>query len=126
MSDTKRKKSVTAAPGVAAASLVAVATLFLGAGPAQADIDVTATPNPDGVTVVVYSLAPNPPGGLCTYTARPQGNPIGKPLPVTNVPFFLPQGGSQSIPFLSFQTGATWDITVDCPIGGVQYDWVVY
>lgn len=120
---TKRMRSRTAALGAAVA---APATLFLGAGTAQADIDVTATPNPDGVTVVVYSKAPNPPGGLCTYSARPQGNPIGKPLPATNVPFFLPQGGSQVIPFVSFATGATWDVTVDCPIGGVQYAWVVY
>lgn len=121
---TSRSRSVPAA--LCAAAALAAAPLFAGAGVAHADIDVIATPNPDGVTVDVHSKAPNPPGGLCTYSARPQGNPIGKPLPVTNVPFFLPPGGSQSIPFVSFQTGATWDVTVDCPIGGVQYAWVVY
>lgn len=124
MSTAINKKTSTAALAAAAAGS---ASLFLGAGTAQAAIDVQAIPNPGSVTVVVKSLNPNAPSGWCTYSARAQGNPIGKPLPAVNVPFFLPEFGSQVIPFVSFATGSTWDVTVDCPAdGGTQFDTVTY
>lgn len=105
-----------------AAALAAPAVLFLGAGAAHADIFVQANSAPGGVDVTVSSWAGGSPsiGGWCTYTSTVQGNPIGKPVPAINVPFFLGplagQPGNQArLWFPSYPTGSTWDISVTCP-----------
>ena len=83
------------------AAVAAPAALFLGAGTAQADVRANAIPGAGGVTVVIQSLPPAAPSGQCTYTARAQGDPIGKPAPAINVPFFLPPNGDAALWFPS-------------------------
>ena len=108
------------------AAVAAPAALFLGAGTAQADVRANAIPGAGGVTVVIQSLPPAAPSGQCTYTARAQGDPIGKPAPAINVPFFLPPNGDAALWFPSFPTDSIWDITVSCPVGGTQHTFTRY
>lgn len=120
--------SVFAKLGVLAAAVAAPASLFLGAGTAQADIWASAMSAPGGVDVLIHSpdLPADAPSGWCTYTSTVRGNPIGKPLPAINVPFYLREGGAARLWFPSFPTGSTWDITVNCPNTGPQFTTVVW
>lgn len=113
---------------VMAAVVAAPVALFVGAGTAQADISASARSAPGGLDVLVNSFNGNglAPGGWCTFTSRVQGNPIGKPLPATNVPFFLETGGQARLWFPSYPTGSTWDITVNCPGTGPQTTTLVW
>ncbi len=116
--------SVLAKLGAAAAAVAAPAMLFLGAGSAQAfDIQVPlavwGTSAPGGVDVHVQT-----PGdglsGWCTYSSFVRGNPIGKPWPAINIPFYLGPVGEVNqaqLWFPAWPTGSTWDTTVSCPNG---------
>jgi hypothetical protein len=108
------------------AAVAAPAALFLGAGTAQATARFDAIPTPGGVTVVIHSDQPDPPGGNCFYSARADGNPIGKPAPIANVPFFLPQGAEATLWFPSFPTDSLWTISVSCDTGGTQFGFARY
>ena len=113
--------------GVMAAAVAAPVTLFLGAGTAQADVWGSASSAPAGVDVSIFSFGnPDAPSGWCTFTSRVRGNPWGKPLPATDVPFFLPERGSARLWFPSYPTGSTWDVTVNCPNTGPQFTQVVW
>lgn len=114
--------------GVMAAAISVPAALFLSAGTAHADVWARAMAAPGGVDVLIHSPN-NPeeaPSGWCTYTSTVRGNPIGKPLPAINVPFYLQKGGGARLWFPSFPTGSTWDIKVDCPNTGPQFTQVVW
>jgi hypothetical protein len=116
MNTIQRKKSVTAALGAAIAAAAAPAILFAGAGSAQAAVDVHPTSDALGVTVNIQS---NGEYGWCRYTALHGIKPPGvvPPPPVLKVPFHLQQGGSHNLWFPSYQTGTTWNVTVECPNG---------
>ena len=116
--------SVLAKLGVAAAAVAAPAMLFLGAGSARAfgiqlPLAVWGTSAPGGVDVHIQT-----PGdrlsGWCTYSSFVRGNPIGKPLPAIDVPFYLGPVGEVNqaqLWFPAWPTGSTWDTTVSCPNG---------
>ena len=110
--------------GAAAASVAAPAMLFLGAGTAAAAgnaLDVWGTSAPGGVNVFVTTPADGL-SGWCTYSSFVRGNPIGKPLPAIDVPFYLGSVGgvnSALLWFPSYPTGSTWDTTVSCPNGAM-------
>ena len=113
--------------GAVAASTAAPAMLFLGAGTAEAfDINlplaVWGTSAPGGVNVFVTTPADGL-SGWCTYSSFVRGNPIGKPLPAIDVPFYLaPKPGRANTALLwfpSYPTGSTWDTTVSCPNGAM-------
>ncbi|MGD9618579.1 MAG: hypothetical protein AB7G47_12285 [Mycolicibacterium sp.] len=96
----------------------ATGALLLDAGIASADVGVRSVPAPGGVDVYVNSWHGNggpPMSGWCSYTSTVQGDPIGKPLPAINVPFFLPENGPARLWFPSFPTNSTWNIAVTCP-----------
>ncbi|MGD9618577.1 MAG: hypothetical protein AB7G47_12275 [Mycolicibacterium sp.] len=120
--------SILSKLAVMAAAAAAPATLFLGAGSAHADIWARAMAAPGGVDVLIHS--PNDPAdapsGWCTYSATARGNPIGKPLPAINVPFYLQPGGAARLWFPSYPTGSTWDVRVNCPNTGPQFTQVVW
>ena len=110
--------------GAAAASVAAPAMLFLGAGTAEAAgnaLAVWGTSAPGGVNVHVQTPADGL-SGWCTYSSFVRGNPIGKPLPAIDVPFYLGSVGgvnSALLWFPSYPTGSTWDTTVSCPNGAM-------
>ena len=106
--------------GAIIAALAAPATLFLGGGTAQADVGARVVPAPGGVDVFIWSWGVPTVSGWCTYTSTVRGNPIGKPLPALNVPFYLPENGDARLWFPSYPTGSTWDISITCPGGGGQ------
>ena len=114
---------------VMAALAAAPAALFLGAGTAQADVWARADSAPGGVDVWVGSF-PGAHGpqisGWCTFTSRVRGDPWGKPLPATDVPFFLPERDAARLWLPSYPTGSTWDVTVNCPNTGPQLTTVVW
>lgn len=122
MFTTQITKFIATTATVAAAP----AALYLGAGSAQAfpinfqpPLAVWTTSAPGGVDVHVQSPAAGL-SGWCTYSSFVRGNPIGKPLPAINVPFYLGSAGDvneATLWFPSYPTGATWDITVSCPNG---------
>ncbi len=122
--------SILAKLGAIAAAAVAPATLFLGAGTAQAAqgpwVSAFANSAPGGVDIHIFSNGNPQPGGLCSYTSIVQGTQWGKPLPAFNVPFHLQEGGEARLWFLSYPTGSTWDIWVNCPNTGTQYTTVVW
>ncbi len=123
--------SILAKLGAIAAAFAAPATLFLGAGSAQAGVWASANSAPGGVDVNIESFVGlndpgSAPGGWCTYTSTVQGNPWGKPLPAINVPFYLQEKGTARLWLPSYPTGATWDITVNCPNTGPQFTTVVW
>ena len=68
-----RKKAITTALGITAATVGAPAILLAGAGTAQAQANVWATTDALGITVNVDSWGPpaTASGGACTYTAIP-------------------------------------------------------
>jgi hypothetical protein len=113
-----------------AVAAAAPAALFLGAGSARADnILASARSAPGGVDVLIWAPAADPadaPSGWCTYTSTVRGNPIGKPLPAINVPFYLPASNSARLWFPSYPTGSTWDIKVSCPNSGPQFTSLVW
>ena len=102
------------------AAAAAPAILLLGAGTAQADVGARTVPAPGGVDVYVDSWGVPTVSGWCTYTSTVRGNPVGKPLPAINVPFFLPENGPARLWFPSYPTNSTWDISITCPGGGGQ------
>ena len=110
--------------GAVAASVAAPAMLFLGAGTAAAAgnaLDVWGTSGPGGVNVFVTTPADGL-SGWCTYSSFVRGNPIGKPLPAIDVPFYLGSVGGMNSALLwfpSYPTGSTWDTTVSCPNGAM-------
>ena len=110
--------------GAVAASVAAPAMLFLGAGTAAAAgnaLDVWGTSAPGGVNVFVTTPADGL-SGWCTYSSFVRGNPIGKPLPAIDVPFYLGSVGGMNSALLwfpSYPTGSTWDTTVSCPNGAM-------
>ena len=117
------------------AAVAAPATLFLGAGTAQANMSAWAVAAPGGVDVFVSTWPANPgepaPSGWCTYNASVVGNPIGKPLPAINVPFYLPENGPGAqahsrLWFPSYPTGSTWNISVECPNAAPQFSQLVW
>jgi len=111
------------------AAAAAPAALFLGAGSAHADVGARAVPAPGGVDVYVDSWeGVNEPNisGWCTFTSRVRGNPWGKPLPASDVPFYLPENGPTRLWLPSYPTGSTWDITVSCPNTGPQHTTLVW
>lgn len=121
--------------GVMTAAMAAPAMLFLGAGTAQASMIAKATPAPGGVDVVVNTwpaaAGESAPSGWCTFNSSVVGNPIGKPLPAIDVPFYLPETGqgapSQSrLWFPSYPTGSTWNISVACPNSAPQFSQLVW
>jgi len=123
--------SILARLGLAATAVVAPAVLFVGAGTAQADVSAATNSAPGGVDVEIGSFdGPGPgviePSGWCTYTAAVRGNPIGKPLPAINVPFYLEAGRWSRLWFPSYTPGSTWDISVNCPNTGPQFTQVVW
>ncbi len=97
------------------ASIAAPAALFVSAGAAEAAIGARVVPAPGGVDVFVWSWGDPAVSGWCTYTSTVRGNPVGKPLPAINVPFYLPESGDARLWFPSYPTGSTWDISVACP-----------
>ena len=119
----------------AAAAVAASAASFLGAGTAHAGMNAVPTPAPGGLDVMVITWPENPgmvaPSGWCTCDSSVVGNPIGKPLPAIDVPFYLPENppgaGTQSrLWFPSFPTGSTWNITVSCPNSPPQFSQLVW
>lgn len=118
--------SILTKVGTLAAAAAVPAMTLLGAGTAQAfEIDIPiavwGTPAAGGVDVHVQTPAAGL-SGLCTYSSFVRGNPIGKPLPAVNVPFYLgPVGNMNSavLWFPSYPTGSTWDTTVSCPNGAI-------
>ena len=121
--------SILAKLSALAVAVAAPAMLFLGAGTAQARILAQASSAPGGVDVLILSdddVPANAPSGWCTYTSTVRGNPIGKPLPAINVPFYLQENGFARLWFPSYPTGATWDITVNCPNTGPQFTTLVW
>ena len=118
-----------------AATVAAPAMLFLGAGTAQAGMAASPQPAPGGVDVLIQTWPSNPgevaPSGWCTYNASVVGNPIGKPLPAINVPFYLPDNGPGAwavsrLWFPSYPTGSTWNVSVECPNSGPQFSQLVW
>ncbi len=127
--------SILAKIAAITATVAAPATLFLGAGTAQAGMKTAAAPGPGGVNVWVETWAANPddtaPNGWCLFNSSVVGNPIGKPLPAINVPFYLPENGpGQSsharLWFPSYPTGSTWNISVECPNAAPQVSQLVW
>jgi ribulose 1,5-bisphosphate synthetase/thiazole synthase len=127
--------SILAKIGAMAATVAAPAMLFLGAGTAQASMSASAMPAPGGVDVLVTTW-PNAaggsaPSGWCTFNSSVVGNPIGKPLPAINVPFYLPETGpgagtKSRLWFPSYPTGSTWNISVECPNAAPQVSQLVW
>ena len=127
--------SVLAKLGSMAAALAAPAALFLGAATANANMVAGVSPAPGGVDVVVTTW-PNAagdtaPSGWCLFNSSVVGNPIGKPLPAINIPFYLPENGpgagAQSrLWFPSYPTGSTWNISVECPNSPPQTSQLVW
>ena len=125
--------SILAKLGALTATVAAPAMLFLGAGTAQAGMSAKPTPAPGGLDIVVTTWANNAggdaPAGWCLFNSAVVGNPIGKPLPAINVPFYLPEGrpGASSRLWLpSYPTGSTWNITVECPNAAPQVSQLVW
>lgn len=121
--------------GAMAASVAAPAMLFLGPGTAQADLGTSANPAPGGVDVWVQTWPAaadqTAPSGWCLFNSSVVGNPIGKPLPAINVPFYLPENGpgapsASRLWFPSYPTGSTWNISVECPNAGPQVSQLVW
>lgn len=117
------------------ATLAAPAVLFLGAGTAQASVNAQAIPSPGGVDVHITTW-PNEaggtaPSGWCIFNSSVVGNPIGKPLPAVNVPFYLPESGPGAASFSrlwfpSYPTNSTWNISVECPNSAPQVTQLVW
>jgi hypothetical protein len=127
--------SILAKIGAMAATVAAPAMLFLGGGTAQAGMFTGANPAPGGVDVIVTTWANNAgetaPSGWCLFNSSVVGNPIGKPLPAINIPFYLPENGpgapAQSrLWFPSYPTGSTWNISVECPNAAPQVSQLVW
>ena len=127
--------SILAKLGAMTAAVAAPAMLFLGAGTAHADMHTMVVPALGGVDVWVTTFPSNPaesaPSGWCTYNSTVMGNPIGKPLPAINVPFYLPETGpgnkSRShLWFPSYPTGSTWSVSVECPNAAPQFSQVIW
>ena len=127
--------SILAKLSAMTAAVAAPAMLFTGAGTAQASMNANANPSPGGVDVMVTTW-PNEagetaPSGWCLFNSSVVGNPIGKPLPAINVPFYLPENGpgamsSSRLWFPSYPTRSTWNITVECPNAAPQISQLVW
>lgn len=127
--------SILAKLSAMTAAVAAPAMLLLGAGTAQASMNANANPSPGGVDVVVTTW-PNEaggtaPSGWCLFNSSVVGNPIGKPLPAIDVPFYLPENGpgavsSSRLWFPSYPTRSTWNISVECPNAAPQVSQVVW
>lgn len=122
---TTTSTSALAKLGAMAAAIAAPAVLLLGAGTAQA-MTAWANPSPGGLDVYVTTWPANgaekAPQGWCLFNSSVVGNPVGKPLPAINVPFYLPEtppgaAASSRLWFPSYPTGSTWNISVECPNG---------
>ena len=125
--------SILAKLAAMTATVAAPAMMFLGAGTAQAGMAAKASPAPGGVDVTVTTWPANAgeaaPSGWCLFNSSVVGNPIGKPLPAINVPFYLPENGAPSqsrLWFPSYPTGSTWNITVECPNAAPQISQLVW
>lgn len=127
--------SILAKLGAMTAAVTAPAMLFLGAGTAQANMSVLANPAPGGMDVWVSTwpanAAESAPSGWCLFNSSVVGNPIGKPLPAINVPFYLPENGPgepahSHLWFPSYPTGSTWNISVECPKAAPQASQLVW
>lgn len=127
--------SIIAKLSAMTAAVAAPAMLLLGAGTAQASMNANANPSPGGVDVFVTTW-PNEaggtaPSGWCLFNSSVVGNPIGKPLPAINVPFYLPETGpgamsSSRLWFPSYPTRSTWNISVECPNAAPQFSQLVW
>lgn len=126
--------SILAKLGAMTAAVAAPAMLFLGAGTAQA-FTASVNPAPGGVDVWVTTwpaaAGESAPSGWCTYNSSVAGNPIGKPLPAIDVPFYLPENGpgmpsTSHLWFPSYPTGSTWNVSVACPNAAPQFSRVVW
>ncbi|MEI6252464.1 MAG: hypothetical protein WCP30_06630 [Mycobacteriaceae bacterium] len=121
--------------GALAAAVAAPAVLLLGAGTAHASMNAWGNPAPGGLDVWVVTFPDNPadtaPSGWCVFNSSVVGNPVGKPLPAINVPFYMPENppGQQSqsrLWFPSYPTGSTWNISVECPNAPPQSSQLVW
>ncbi len=106
-------------------AVAAPAALLFGAGTAQAGMNAGANPAPGGVDVFVTTWPDNAadpaPSGWCLFNSSVVGNPLGKPLPAINVPFYLPENPpglrisiQTLVPELSDWFDA-WNISVERP-----------
>lgn len=127
--------SILAKIGAMTATVAAPAMLFLGAGTAQARMAAGASSAPGGVDVTVRMWSNNAgepaPSGWCLFNSSVVGNPIGKPLPAINIPFYMPEAGPEQqahsrLWFPSFPTGSTWNISVECPNAAPQFSQLVW
>ncbi|MGI9164230.1 MAG: hypothetical protein ACR2JI_15105 [Mycobacterium sp.] len=127
--------SILAKVAAMTAVVAAPAMLFPGAGTAQASMNAGANPSPGGVDVMVTTwpnaAGESAPSGWCLFNSSVVGNPIGKPLPAINVPFYLPENGPGAVSqsrlwFPSFPTHSTWNITVECPNAAPQISQLVW
>jgi len=127
--------SILAKLAAMTATVAAPAMLFLGAGTAHAGMGASANPAPGGVDVWVQTWPANAgetaPSGWCTFNSSVVGNPIGKPLPAVNIPFYLPENrpGAPSMSrmwFPSYPTGSTWNVSVECPNAAPQVSTLVW
>lgn len=116
-----RKKSVTAALGVAVAAVAAPAMLFLGTGTAQAGGWVNKHADYLGVTVYVHSDGGT--WGNCLYDAIPTS---GVGIPVFDRPFHLDPGGLTELWFPGIRLNTTWQTNVTCDVGPAFSDIVTY
>ena len=108
-----RKKSVTAALGVAAATMAAPAMLFLGSGTAHAGGWVWNNADYLGTTVFVQGDGTT--FGNCTYNAFPVH---GFGIPPGPRHFHLPSDGvAAQLWFPGIKLNETWDVNVTCDHG---------
>jgi len=101
----------------AAVAVAAPAALVFGAGTAQATA-VSYSNNAIG-TVAHVSDAANPAGAIevCTYSSHVHNNPFLFPF-FSTVELSGPTPSDLQI--LGIQTGTTYDVTVNCPVGGTK------
>lgn len=121
--------------GAMAAAAAVPTMLFLSAGTAHAGMNAAVNPAPGGVDVWVNTWPANAgesaPSGWCLFNSSVVGNPIGKPLPAIDVPFYLPENGpgapaTSHLWFPSYPTGSTWNISVQCPNAAPQVSQLVW
>lgn len=116
-------KLVASALGVAAAA-VAPAVLFFGAGTAQA-----LAPASNGHMVVTYSQDPlglvanirdswNPLNETETCSYQSVGTGLTPPLPFYGATQVNGPSNDGPVAIPGIPTGATWNVTVNCPRGG--------
>jgi hypothetical protein len=120
--NTNINKKLVAALGVAAAA-VAPAVLFFGAGSASA-----LAPASNGHLFVSYDQGPlglvanirdawNPPGQTETCSYQSVGTGLTPPLPFYGATDVTGPLNSGAVIIPGIPTGATWNVTVNCPHG---------